>query len=158
MHPLRYAFGLFLLATFGFIPNTDADPAPDSNAPVAVVKALYRSSLDHFGFDAASVKSSKPWVAPDLYARMLEKVNQPTPKGDAPDIEGDLFFDAQDLPTSFAVSQTCTIDRGEASVDVLIKWSDEKRHYIVVLRQIGGAWKVTDVNYGKDGTLRDLIK
>ncbi|MCE0498447.1 MAG: YbjP/YqhG family protein [Methylacidiphilales bacterium] len=162
MHLPRVAPALLFLALLGFASRAAADPAPSPGSPAAVVQALYRNSLDHFGFDAASVKSSKPWVAPDLYARMVKKVNQPTPKGDAPDIEGDLFFDAQDLPTSFSIGQTIDhkagMGLGQAWVDVILKWSNEKRVYTVYLVQFNGAWKVANVDYGKDGTLSDLLK
>src|SRR5450631_2793565 len=73
----------------------------ETDSPAAAVKALYRSSLGHFGFSPESVKAAEPFVTPELYARMLKKVNAPTPKGDTPDIEGDLFLDAQDVPTKW---------------------------------------------------------
>ena len=153
----RFGFAILLFATLGLVSRAAADPAPDPGSPAGVVQALYHSDLDHFGFDAASVKSSKPWVAPDLYARMLKKVNQPTPKGDAPDIEGDLFFDAQDTPTSFNVGKVTLADT-KAQVEVNMKWDAEKRTYTVLLQKIDGSWKVTDVNYGKDGRLSELLK
>jgi len=84
-------------------------------------------------------------------------VNQPVPKGDAPDIEGDVFLNAQDVPDKFEVGQA-TIDKDNAKVDVTLRWSKEKRHYTVLLKQVSGAWKVYDVNYGSDGTLTALLK
>jgi hypothetical protein len=128
----------------------------DSDTPATVVKALYRSSLDHFGFSPESVKAAKPFVTPDLYARMLKKVNEPTPKGDAPDIEGDLFLNAQDVPTKWEVGDS-SITAAKAEVKVNLHWDSEKRQYTVLLKQVDGAWKVYDVDYGKDGKLSDLL-
>ena len=149
----RHFLTLLLIASSAVLPLAAA-PATDS--PDTVVQALYRSSLDHFGFDPATVKSSKPWVTPELYVRMWKKVNQPVPKGDAPDIEGDLFFDAQDLPTKYEVGKP-SIDQNKAKVPVTVIFGGEKRHYTVLLEQIDGAWKVSDVHYGKDGNLTDLL-
>jgi hypothetical protein len=148
--------GLLLTAVCLTTHTTAADTAKTS--PSDVVKALYNTCLKKSdGFDAASVALTKPYLSPDLYARIQRKLNQPVPKGDAPDIDGDLFLDAQDLPTSFVVGST-TLAGDKAQVLVTLKWSDEKRRYTVELQQIDGAWKVTDVNYGKDGKLSDLLK
>ena len=158
MHPLRCALALLFLALLGFAMHVAADTAPSPGSPAAVVQSLYRACLDHStGFNAESVKLAKPWVAPDLYARILKKLNQPTPKGEAPDIEGDIFLDAQEPPSSFTVRET-TSDLGAVSVEVILKWPHEKRRYYVLVLQIDGVWKVIDVNYGKDGTLRNLLK
>lgn len=130
--------------------------ASGSDSPASVVKALYRSSLDHFGFSPESVKLDKPWVTPELYARMWKKANEPTPKGDAPDIEGDLFLNAQDTPTKWEVGDS-SITATTAKVIVTLHWDSDKRQYTVLLKQVDGAWKVTDVDYGKDGKLTDLF-
>ena len=130
--------------------------APATDNPATVARALYRSSLDHFGFSPESVKLDKAWVTPDLYARMWKKVNVPTPKGDAPDIEGDLFLNAQDVPTKMELGDSSIIGT-KAKVIVTVHWDSEKRQYTVLLKQVEGAWKVYDVDYGKDGKLTDLL-
>jgi len=155
----RSALGFLLFLSLGLVSPATADPAPSPGSPAAVVQALYRACIDHStGFDVESMKLAKPYLAPDLYARILKKLNQPTPKGDAPDIDGDIFLDAQDLPTSFSLGQNVGMGPGEASVEVILKWSNETRHYTVSLVQIDGAWKITDIKYDKDGTLLDLLK
>jgi len=143
-----------LLLTFISMPSVVAAPATDS--PETVVRALYKSSLAHFGFSPESVKLDKAWVTPDLYARMWKKVNVPTPKGDAPDIEGDLFLNAQDTPTKMEFGDA-SITSTKAKVIVTLHWDSEKRPYTVLLKQVDGAWKVYDVDYGKDGKLTDLL-
>jgi hypothetical protein len=131
--------------------------APEADRPVTVVQALYRISLDHFtGFTSDSVKLTKPWVAPELYARLWKKVNQPQPKNAAPDIEGDLFLDCQEPPTKFEVGKS-SIQQTKAKVDVVLIWPGEKRIYTVLLEHVDGGWKVYDVHYGKDGNLTDLL-
>jgi len=135
----------------------NASAAPTIDDPATVTKALYQSVLHDMGFTPDTVKASRPWLTPDLYSRLWKKVNQPVPKGDAPDIEGDVFLDCQDPPDKFEVGHA-TIDQANAKVDVTLFWPKEKRHYIVLLKQLSGAWKVCDVNYGSDGTLTALLK
>ena len=136
--------------------STKCLAAPDADSPSVVVQALYRNAQAHFGFTPETVKLAKPWVAPELYARLWKKVNEPTPKGDAPDIEGDVFLDSQDQPTNFTVG-AASITGSKAMVEVNLNWDAEKRHYTVSLEQVSGAWKVTDIHYGKDGNLTDLL-
>ena len=158
MHPLRCALTLLCFALLGFTSHVAADPAPSSGSPAAVVQALYSACLDHStGFNAESVKLAKSFLTPDLYARILKKLNQPTPKDEAPDIEGDIFLDAQEFPKSFVIDET-SIQNDRAWVRVALRWPEEERHYWVHLQQIDDAWKVWDVKYGKDGTLRNLLK
>jgi len=130
--------------------------APAGDSPDAVVQALYHSSMKNFGFSPEAVKATKPWVTPELYKRMWKKVNQPVPKGDAPDIEGDLFLNCQDAPTKVTVGKA-TINGAKAQVEVAVAFGDEKRKYTVLLEQIDGTWKVSNVDYGKDGKLTDLL-
>ena len=128
-----------------------------ANSPAAVVQALYKLDLKHFGFDAATVKVDQPYLAPDLYARLLKKANQPVAPGDAPDIEGDVIFNAQDKPTKYTVGKA-SINQATARVGVDLVWDSDKRHYSVLLQQVGGAWKVIDIDFGKDGKLSDQLK
>jgi len=154
MKSIRRQLIVLLVIAFGPLVPTSAEPATES--PDAVVNALYHSSMKNFGFSPDAVKATKPWVTPELYKRMWKKVNQPVPKGDAPDIEGDLFLNCQDAPTKLTVGKA-TINGTKAQVEVALAFGDEKRKYTVLLEQVGGAWKVSDVNYGKDGKLTDLL-
>ena len=136
---------------------SEVNAAPDAASPAEVTQALYHANLAHStGFNKESVVLSKKWVTPDLYARILKKLNQPVPKGDAPDIEGDLFLDCQDPPNKFEIGKS-SIDETKAKVEVILIWPSEKRHLTVLLTQLKGAWKVYDVIYDKDGKLTDLL-
>ena len=126
--------------------------------PVEVTKAAYRTALTHFGFSPELLHRQKPYLAPDLYAALMKKANQPVAKGDAPDIEGDVIFNAQDVPTKYEVGQA-TFSGAKAEVPVSLVWGTDKRRYIVRLTKSGyGAWQITDIDYGKDGKLSDLLK
>jgi Protein of unknown function (DUF3828) len=149
--------GMMVLLLLPVLLTMRASAAAADNGPAAVVQALYQEAMANTdGFSPKSVHAVKVWVAPELYARLRKKANEPTPKGDAPDIDGDVFLDAQDLPTRFEVG-SAAIDGGKAKVAVTLTWSAETRHYTVLLEQIGGAWKVTNIDFGKDGKLTDLL-
>jgi hypothetical protein len=122
-----------------------------------VVQALYQTAFTHFGFDTDTVKAAKPWLTPGLYARLWKKANEPVPKGDAPDIEGDVFLDSQEPPTKFEVGDS-SVHENKATVGVSVFLAGEKRHFNVLLERVDGAWKVSDVDYGQDGKLTDLLK
>ena len=85
-----------------------------------------------------------------------KKLNQPVAKGDAPDIEGDLFLGCQEPPSKFEVGEI-SVDGTKAKVEVTLIWPGEKRQYTVLLEQVQGTWRVYDVDYGKDGKLTDLL-
>jgi hypothetical protein len=152
----RFTFyGAVLVASLCSTLPAAAVPADDA---AATVQALYHHAMTHFGFDPDIVRSAKPWLTPGLYARLWKKANAPVPKGDAPDIEGDVFMDAQDVPTRFVVLKAAT-EGDKATVAVNLFWSaEEERHFNVLLERVGGAWKVSDVDYGQDGKLSDLLK
>ena len=146
----------FLLLTIGLFSVSNAAPAASS--PAEVTNALYKVARKNFGFSVDSIKVEKPWLTPDLYSRMMKEANKPVAKGDAPDIEGDVFLNSQEDIDSFKVGKE-TIDQGTAKVEVTVTVGGEGRKYLVLLKQIEGAWKVSDVNYGgKDGSLTDLLK
>jgi hypothetical protein len=126
--------------------------------PVEVTKAAYRTALAHFGFSPELLRPEKPYLAPDIYAALMKKANQPVAKGDAPDIEGDVIFNAQDVPDKYEVGHA-TISGTKAEVPVSLAWGSDKRRYIVRLSKSDyGAWQITDIDYGKDGKLSGLLK
>jgi hypothetical protein len=146
----------FLLLTIGLFSVGNA--APTGGSPAEVTNALYKTAMKNFGFSVDTIKAEKPWLAPDLYSHMMKEAKKPVAKGDAPDIEGDVFLNSQEDIDSFKVGKE-TIDQRTAKVEVTVKVGGEKKQYIVLLKQVDGAWKVSDVNYGgKDGSLTDLLK
>jgi hypothetical protein len=129
----------------------------EGNDPEAVTKAAYETAMAHFGFTPETVKREKAFFTPDLYAALMKKASQPVAKGDAPDLEGDVLFDSQDLPEGFRVNRA-VVTGTTAHVPVSLSWGKERRQYDVQLVQINGAWKISDIDYGKDGKLSDLVK
>jgi hypothetical protein len=153
---MKWLRNLSVLASL-IVFTSHVSAAGETSGPAAVTKAAYRTAMAHFGFDQASVKLQQDRLTLDLYGRLLKKINEPVPQGDAPDIEGDVFLDCQDVPTQYEVGEAA-IDGTKAKVKVTLHWDKEKREYSVLLTQINGAWKIYDIVYGKDGTLSDLLK
>ena len=148
---------LAALLLFAIIPLTLRAAPTDTTDPAAVTKAAYQTAMAHFGFDAEILRHQKPYLAPDLYAALQKKAHQPVAKGDAPDIEGDIILNAQDLPDKYQVGPA-TITGPQATVPVNLQWGTEKRHYLVHLTQLSGTWKITNIDYGPEGKLSDLLK
>jgi hypothetical protein len=152
MKPATLYFAVLL--SFFTIPALAADKA-DKTAPdpAQTVQSFYTYHFKHdMGFGAPEVKARKAWLAPKLYALIMKVLNKPVPKGDAPDIDGDIFTDSQDTPNSFQVGKA-TVDKETAKVDVTFIWSDEKRHVTVILSQIEKAWLIVDIDYGAHRSL-----
>jgi hypothetical protein len=155
MTSTRWLLALVLLGSTMAV--SGAKDAAGDDDPAALVRALYKIDLKHFGFDKEILKIDRPYLAPDLYAGLLKQANKPVAPGDAPDIEEDVIFNAQELPTHYSVGKA-SIEGTSSRVGVDLEWDKEKLHYTVFLRQIDGAWKVTEIDYGKDGKLTDLLK
>jgi hypothetical protein len=163
MWSLRFALALLLFVTVDLVPSRAVDPSP--GGPVIVVQALYRACLSRYtiGFNAESARFAKPYLAPDLNALIDRKLDQLRISQGAAHSEIDIFFDAKQPPKSFSIDRPVGMGPGEAWVDVTLKWLNEERVYTISLSkddfgQKDGAWKVIDINYDKDGTLRDWLK
>src|SRR5579884_1639945 len=91
------ALTLAALLSLSAIPCFAAEPAAAD--PAQTVQSFYAYHFKHnMGFDAAQVKAQKASLDPKLYALITKVLAKPVPKGDAPDIEGDIFTDSQDTP------------------------------------------------------------
>lgn len=152
--PLLFALLLFLFAVQA--------PAAQETSPDAAkaVQAFYDYHFKHsMAFDAAQIKARKAWLTPELYALITKVLNKPVPKGDAPDIEGDIFTDSQEVPTAFHVGKA-TVNNATANVakvEVTFTWSREKRHVTLLLTQVEHAWLIQDIDYGDHRSLtKDL--
>jgi len=152
MNPTRWFLVLLLSAA-----TLQVARAASESDPAAVVRALYKLDIKNVGFDGDYIKSERPYLAPDLYARIEKALNKPVAPGDEGSIDEDLILGAQDTPTKYSVGQA-TIDHDTAEVPVDLAWDSDKLHYTVFLKQFDGAWKVTEIDYGKNGKLTDLLK
>jgi hypothetical protein len=160
MIPSRVTLLLSLGTIVLLMVSMDLNAGPsttDTDSPSNVVQALYRASLSHFtGFSKQSVILIKPWLAPELYARLWKKADEPQPKDEVPDVDGDIFLDSQEPPSRFEIGNV-SADHNKATVELKVKWPHEDRVYRVQVEQTSHGWKVYDVQFGKDGNLTDLL-
>ena len=152
----KFRLGLAVLLAAA-APHLHAADDATNPGPEAVVRALYHQAIHHFtGFNPASVKADQPWVTPGLYKRLVKKARVPASKEEVPEIEGDVFLDAQTAPAGFEIGSS-HVDQEQARVNVTLLWPGEKRHYTVFLELLDGGWKIRDVRFDHDGNLTDLL-
>lgn len=144
---------LFLVATLALVQNA----AAATDTPATVTKALFQKQMKGDGYTPETVKADREWLTPDLYAKLSKQVNSKKQKGEDPDIDCDPILNAQDVPEKLEIGKTTT-EKSNAKVEVILTWGKDKAHFTVSLKQIEGAWKVDDIDYGKDGSLRKLLK
>ncbi|HEY0783887.1 MAG TPA: DUF3828 domain-containing protein, partial [Thermoanaerobaculia bacterium] len=107
------------------------------------------------GFTTLSVKAKERWFTADLYARLRDELRKPVPEGDAPNIEGDPFTDAQEYPDRFEVGKATLVGlKAQVPVTFHFKEKGTKSWKLtVVLVQNGGGWQIDDFLY--DHTPKD---
>ena len=126
--------------------------------PAQTVQAFYAYHFKHdMGFGMPEVEARKAWLEPKLYELIMTVLKKPVPKGDAPDIDGDIFTDSQDTPTSFHTGKAA-VEKETANVDVTLTWSAEKRHITVILTHVAHAWRISDIEYGDRRSLTKELR
>ena len=146
------------IATLLFLFAVSSPAAENAGTdPAQTVQSFYDYHFKHdMSFGMPEMKARKAWLAPELYELITKVLKKPVPRGDAPDIEGDIFTDSQDFPTSFHVGKA-TVNKETAKVPVTFTWSRENRHDTVSLIQIDHAWRILDIDYGDHRSLmKDL--
>lgn len=138
-----------------------AEP-PGLDGARALVQAFY---ADHFRgdrtFTPASVKAKSRFLAPDLQRACLAKLAEDAARGAdvAPDVEGDPFTDSQEGPTAFRLGRIHSTTGG-ARLAVTFTWQDgaSPRTLTVVLKNLQAGWRIDDLRYAEDRSLRQLLK
>ena len=146
---------LFIVALLSIL--AVPSPAADNSRtdPVQTVQSFYDYHFKHdMGFGEPEMKARKAWLSPELYALITKALKKPVPKGDAPDIEGDIFTDSQEYPTAFHVGKAI-VKKETAKVEVTFSWSREKRQVTLILAQVEHLWRIVDIDYGDH---RSLVK
>lgn len=137
------------------------DRSPGALAEATTPSGVMQRFLEaHFagdmGFDAATVAAKRQYLSTALFALMKKYFAKPVPKDEVPDIDGDPFTNSQDYPARFSVGAAATTAN---SSTVRVKFSDA--HYTenvtFLLTKEGGAWRVDDVRYNDNSTLRTLL-
>jgi hypothetical protein len=133
----------------------DGEP---SLPPFVVVSQFFKIHFSHdMGFTEASLKAKQSWLTKDLYKKLLAELRKPVPKDEVPDVDGDPFTNSQEYPKSFKVTHS-SVKGDTALVTVEFLWPDDKTSVQVALLRTADGWLIDDIIYGKDDTLRKLLK
>ena len=136
---------VLLIALGGSVARPAMTAQSPEDAAERVVRACYRWHFSHDkAFTDRSVHQKERWLAPDLLTACSAYLARTAGHEGAPSIEGDPFTDSQEYPRSHRVG-TANIDGGVASVPVTMIWRHERRIVTVKLRQIDGAWRISDL-------------
>lgn len=130
----------------------------DSASPEDVVRAFYTFHFAHdMAFTADGISARAPWLAPDLAALCRSYMASPSSPDEVPTIDGDPFTDSQEYPTSFKIGKTV---RKKDRADVLVEFAGEggpQRSVHVLLKNIKGAWRLSDIRYESGPSFRALL-
>ena len=130
--------------------------------PVTPAKAFYDYYFSHhFPDNVKTMKANQRLFTPGLYAMLLAEFSKPVPAGDAPDIDWDVFTDAQDIPDGFSVGKA-RIENGIAKVEVSLLWSPKfskrKSSVTVILTPVDHEWKIKDFHYRDHKNLTAILR
>ena len=152
MTSLRAVLVLALLQSTAWF--SQAQAMINYNTPEAVTDALYDTAYQHFGFSPDTLWYTQPYLSNKLYGRLWFKVNQPSLGN-----QNDVFFCSPMHPSSYELGKVITTG-GKSRVEVTVYWMNSKalkRRIWVYLKQIDGAWKVEDLDYGDVGKLSNYL-
>lgn len=155
IHSLLLAIALALVSA-SRAAAADATP-PAAASPTGVVRAFYTFHFAHdMGFTDASVQAKAAWLAPELIDLCRAYFKKPQSPDEVPDVDGDPFTDSQEYPKSFRVGRSATSGK-TAKVPVVLSWPHQQRTISVQLTEQHGSWKISNIVYGKSGSLRALL-
>ncbi|SDR62353.1 Protein of unknown function [Rhizobiales bacterium GAS191] len=109
------------------------------------------------GIDYTSAASVKRYLTPELGA-LLNKSLQATKSGDAPDLDGDPFIDAQDWEITELAIAIAEPGPDRATGTVTFKNLGEAKTITLDLKKTKAGWRIDDIHWPDDhGTLRKLL-
>jgi hypothetical protein len=127
-------------------------------APDALVKDLYRAHDQKRGpfFQTKSRALLDKYFEKSL-ADMIWK-DRVTSKGEVGVLEGDPLYDAQDMEIkNFAIGKA-EYEGAKARVPVTFENLGEKKSLVFLLGKGSTGWRINDIDYGREGTLRGWFK
>ncbi|WP_395702182.1 hypothetical protein [Aquabacterium sp.] len=136
--------------------SSTGTPAEAAAAQAVVQGLLQQHFKTDMVFNTASVNAKAARLTPDLQRRLLQQLARPVPADEVPDIDGDPFTNAQDLPTRFQLEPA---QLSGTQAEVAVRFSGHGMHERVryVLQRVDGQWRVDDLRYADGSTLRQLL-
>ena len=127
-------------------------------SPKDFLAALYANYIDKGkGVDSTNPATIKRYLTPELGA-LLSKSLKATKAGDAPDLDGDPYIDAQDWQITGLAIAIAEKGADQATGTVNFKNFDEAKTIILDLKKTSAGWRIDDIHWpGDEGTLRKLL-
>ena len=150
----RRAVCAAILAFTGLVPvAVHADPA--AKAFLDKIYAAYKGKKSK-GILLDSDASLRRYFEPTLADLMIKDRKDAAKRGDVPNLDGDPFVNAQDWeigPVDIAISDTAP---DKATATVSFKNLDMPQNLVYALVKLKTGWRIADIDWGEDGTLRGL--
>jgi hypothetical protein len=127
-------------------------------APDSVVKDLY---AQHDKKDSPFFQTKNRALVDKYFDKTLADLiwkDANNSSGEGGTLNADPLYDAQDTEIkNFSVGQP-KIENGKAKLDVAFENFGKKHTIVYDLVQQNSAWKIRDINYGKNGTLLEMLQ
>lgn len=128
---------------------------PAGAAHLVVLEMLREHMTGDMAFTPGSVESKRGFLSARLYA-LATSYFAGLDATEPPPINGDPFTDSQEYPDRFQLGGINTAG-AEARVEVVYTDGYRRRSVTMVLRQVGGAWLIDDIEYERGTTLREEL-
>jgi len=119
----------------------------------AFADSIYRT---HFragqGFSLATLRATRPWFTPQLYALLLHDMDRTPDRGDIGYLDADPFTNAQDDADTFTVGKAVSA-HDTLMVNVTIRFGpsyspeDQTGRVTLAVLRLGGRWRIADFVY-----------
>lgn len=132
--------------------------APKTQTPEALIKDLYKAHDQKRGpfFQTKSRALINKYFEKSL-ADMIWK-DRVTAKNEVGVLDGDPLYDAQDMEIkNFAIGKA-ELDSAKARVPVSFENFGQKKSITFMLVKGATGWRINDIDYGSEGTMRGWFK
>jgi hypothetical protein len=129
----------------------------DAQAPVR--QLLLQHLAEESAFDAARLARLRAWLAPTLRQAFEAWFARPANPDEAPYLDGDPFTDSQEPPAALSLGELRQ-SGAQAWQTVFVEFDGGIRRSMVyrLQRQPQGDWRISDIDYGHDTTLLQLLR
>lgn len=146
-------------------PSAQAKPLLPGNTPSATVRAWYAWAIagTQRPYSEAEQAEANGLMAPQLLAELQaqraheRQCARQTPPGEKPHMLDQSPFFAQPDAVDELRSVAATAMAADAKVAVTLRSGTRSWTDVVLLRQDGGKWYVTDIRWGEGGSLRGRL-
>jgi hypothetical protein len=143
-----------VLASAGVFPDAVyADP--EAKAFLDRIYAAYKGKNSK-GIALASDAALRRYFEPGLAAMMIKDRRDADKRGDVPNLDGDPFINGQDWeigPVDIVVTDTAP---DKASATASFRNFDMPTKVVFDLVKLKTGWRIADIDWGENGTLRGL--